>query len=76
MLLILFVVVTYLSSRAVNFVFRKIIKQPAPPSGDMESLSIDGVGQAQDDGAYLGGRMRSLPNLPKQPNDGNLSARG
>lgn len=51
------------------------MKQVAP-SGDMEGLSIDGVGQAQDDGAaYLGGRMRSLPNLPKQPPDGNLSAR-
>lgn len=57
------------------FINRKIIKQPAP-SSDMEGLSIDGVGHAQDDAAYLGGRMRSLPNLPKQPADGNLSARG
>lgn len=58
------------------------IKQQAPPAGDMEGLSIDGVGSqaqqaAQDDGAYLGGRMRSLPNLSNKQNaDGNLSARG
>lgn len=58
-----------------TILYRKIVKQAAP-SGDMEGLSIDGVGQGQDDGAYLGGRMRSLPNLPKQPADGNLSARG
>jgi hypothetical protein len=47
-----------------------------PPNGELEGLSIDGVGQAQDDGAYLGGRNRSLPNLAKQGPDGNLSARG
>lgn len=62
--------------------FRKI-KQQVAPVGDMEGLSIDGVGssqaqqQTQDDGVYLGGRMRSLPNLSnKQNGDGNLSARG
>lgn len=47
-----------------------------PPNSDLEGLSIDGVRQAQDDGVYLGGRNRSLPNLPKQNAEGNLSARG
>jgi hypothetical protein len=56
--------------------FRRKIKQPVPPMSELEGLSIDGVGQAQDDGAYLGGRNRSLPNLGKQGADGNLSARG